>query len=192
MKFFRLFFMIFILFFLFSCGSFSRVNRCGSIFVDCPAPDLSVSSIKSYISSVNFSDQRLMDLFVKVRDGIFSSALVNLNLDVCKVQPMYVWMNFCEGLKNVRGTTALTFGYRGNGFYKIVLLVDSSFSVASDSVVAELIAHEIIHAYCDHNGLDAGDDFHHGWFDVIASEIESLSKVSDDPLYACMGNLYRK
>lgn len=189
--------LVFIVLLISSCTSSSSVNhvKYGDRFVvDCPVSWNKVSSIKGYIASVQKSDPVLVEIYDRLYQGIFSDALKELGLPQCEVSDMFIWMNFCEGLKNYNGATAITHGYSNSKGFFIVLLVDSSFISEKESVLAELVAHEMVHAYCDHMKLPAGDSFHEGWFDIIASKLESLSGTDlyKDNFYRYLKNLYRE
>ena len=190
-------FLIFLSFFcLPSCrrtGGLVSVGE-GRHAVSCPVSMYSVSEIKRYITSVNRSDPVLDDIYGRIESGIFAHATKELNLRECPVKPMFEWMNFCEGLKDVKGATALTHGYRNKDGYHLVLLVDIGFMHSDESVVAELVAHEMIHAYCDHWALPTGDSYHELWFDAIASKIEELSsRVPDlDPFNGALSHIFRE
>ncbi len=156
-----------------------------------PASMYSITKIKKYISSVDRSNEGLVRIYDRIFAEIFSKTLDSLNLAECPVVPMFEWMNFCQGLKAKSGATALTHGYRSKGICHLVLLIDSEFLGCDEDILAELVAHEMVHAYCDHAGLDTGRGFHEGWFDLIASEIERQSLEGGEPFFTKLGNLYR-
>ena len=92
----------------------------------------------------------------------------------------------------VKDIKELTYGYKDSGGYHLVLLVDYGFAFSPEGVIASLVAHEMIHAYCDHSNLPAGESFHEQWFDYIASAVEEQSlKYGYDPFYFYLRNIYR-
>ena len=189
------FFMI--LFFAFqSCKTSSVLKPAdeGHFLVSCPKYIDNPAKIKKYILSVDQSDKRLLKVYEKICSGIFSDAISRLHLKKSAVEPMFAWMNFCEGLKENLGATALTHGYRNQNGYNLVLLIDSSFIESDASVLAGLVTHEMIHAYCDHLNLPAGESFHEQWFDVIASKIEELSfeSIYRSHFFSCLHHIFRE
>ncbi|MBQ2552483.1 MAG: hypothetical protein II563_06550 [Treponema sp.] len=181
-----LFFMLFS-----SCTSVPPLRDTGGS-VPCPESFSSVRLIKDYISQMRSVNPFLQGIYDRLLSGIFRDALDSLDLGECPVSRMYEWINFCRGLTENTGATALTYGYKDSGGYHLVLLVDYGFAFSPEGVIASLVAHEMIHAYCDHSNLPAGESFHEQWFDYIASAVEKQSmKYGYDPFYFYLRNIYR-